>query len=151
MKIYEYDEQMADCLNEETGEFDLETFERLQMEKQAKLENLILYMKELKAGAEALGKEVATLQARKKACENKAERIKEFLLGYLAGEKFATSKVSVSYRTDKSVEIDDLSMIPAEFLKFTEPTADKVALKAALKEGTVEGCHLEEKRNMIIK
>ena len=65
------------------------------------------------------------------------------------------SNWTVSYRKSEAVEIEDATKIPAEFMrtpKMPEPAPDKVALKAALKEGReVPGARIEERRTLNIK
>ena len=46
----------------------------------------------------------------------------------------------------------DMSRLPSEFLKYSEPTADKTAIKAAIKEGKeVAGAEILVKNNLQIK
>ena len=94
MTLYEIDEAILACTDQETGEIiDPEALTALQMERDRKLENVALWVKDLKAEAEAIGNEVKALTARKKAAENKAERLKEWLVTALGGEIFKTSKL----------------------------------------------------------
>ena len=52
--LYEIDESIKALIDEETGEIaDFEAFEALNLERDAKLENIALYIKDLKADAEA--------------------------------------------------------------------------------------------------
>ena len=92
------------------------------------------------------------LAERQKSCENKAASWKKYLSSALDGEKFKTAKVSVSYRKSESVEIEDISLLDDDYLKFKEPEADKTKIKAALKNGvSLEGVTLVEKNNIQIK
>lgn len=111
MKLY----QIADALStfefqtdEATGEItNAQEWEALNAERGEKREALALWVKELTAEAAAIKAEEAALADRRKAKENKAARIKEYLAHDLAGEKFETARVAVGYRKTKAVEIDD--------------------------------------------
>ena len=54
MKLYEIDEQILGCIDAETGEIiDADMLNALQIERDAKIENVALWIKDLKAEAEA--------------------------------------------------------------------------------------------------
>ena len=62
MTLYEIDKAIMECVDLETGEIiDTEQLDKLTMEREAKLENVACWIKELKVEAEALkaGKTVA--------------------------------------------------------------------------------------------
>ena len=133
---------MADGVDEETGEVkvDFDALNALQMERDEKVENLALYVKDLVAEAKAIKGEEENLAKRRKVVERKAERAKEYLDYILGGEKFKTSKVSISYRTSKSVVpmegfMEWAKQFAPQFLRYKEPEADKTAIKAALDNG----------------
>ena len=68
------------------------------------------------------------------------------------GEKFKTARVNCSFRNSESVNVLDLSRIPSEYLRQAEPTADEIAIKAALQSGkTVEGAEIVTNTSVIIK
>lgn len=136
MNLYEIDSAIMDCVDMETGEIiDMEALEDLQMERDQKIEGIGCWIKNLLADAKALKEEKDNLAARQKAAENKAASLKTFLSRYLNGEKFKTAKVAISYRKSDSVDITEGAVIPEEYLKYSEPTPDKIGLKAALKAG----------------
>lgn len=151
--LYEIDAQIMECVDFETGEIiDVERLEALQMEFDSKVEGIALWIKSLVAEAKMVKEEKDNLATRQKACENKAESLKEYLASALGGEKFKTSKVSISYRKSKSVEVEDISLLDDDYLKFKEPEADKTKIKKALKDGIeLEGVILVEKNNIQIK
>lgn len=77
MTIYEIDARMAGLIDPETGELlDYEAFASLQMEREAKIENMALWYKDLTAEAKAIREEEKALAERRKSAENKAERLK---------------------------------------------------------------------------
>lgn len=151
MTLYEIEIAIANCIDEDGEIVDIEKLEALQMEKEAKLENVALWIKNLNAEAEALKAEKNALYARQKSAENKAEHLKEYLANALNGDKFKTTRVAVSFRKSTAVEIDPLIDLPEQFTKVKiEP--DKTELKKALASGEViEGARLVERQNLIIK
>ena len=69
MKLYEIDQAIMDCIDMETGEIvNEELLNDLQMERDAKIENVALWIKELKAEAEALKAEKLAFAERQKHC-----------------------------------------------------------------------------------
>jgi hypothetical protein len=153
MTLYEINAAITDCVDAETGEvIDFERLVALNMEREAKLENIALWIKDLTAEAAAIKAEKMKLAERQAAAENKAESLKEFLSEQLGGQKFSTARCAVSFRRTKSVNVTDLWKIPEEYLKYSDPTPDKKALGEALKAGqTIEGAELVEKLSTIIK
>ena len=153
MDLYEIDNAILDCVDVETGEiFDEEKFEELGLERDAKIENICLWIKNLKAEAEALKVEKDAFAKRQKAAEGKMESLKKYISNYLDGTSFESTKVKVSFRKSESLEIEEGTVVPDEYLKFKEPDVDKVALKLALKLGKqFEGISIVENQNIQIK
>lgn len=157
MNLYELNRAIADFdleIDEETGEVtNLDDLDALELERDTKVESIALWVKNLTAEAAAIKAEVQNLTKRQKAAENKAERLKDYLMGNLAGEKFKTPKVAISYRTSEAVEILDEDLIPEEFLAIkTEYKPDKKAIKDELKAGgEVEGAELVKRTSLQIK
>lgn len=141
MSIYEIDDSIMSLVDMETGEIeDEKRFDELQMERKQKVENIGCYYKNLVAEAKAMKEEEANLAQRRKAVENKAERIKNLLVYALNGKKFESPKVRCSYRKASSVQVDDGFVAWAQehaddLLTFKEPTPNKTAIKAALADG----------------
>ncbi len=153
MNLYEIESAIMDCVDEETGEIiDVEKLSKLQMESDKKVENIALFIKNLLAEATALKVEKDNLAKRQKACENKAESLKQYLSGFLCGEKFKTARVNISYRKSEAVEVSDISKIDDDYLKYSDPTVDKTKLKKALKDGIeIQGAQLVVNQNIQIK
>lgn len=157
MKLYEIEEAIMDVFDPETGEIlDEDKLARLEMERDKKIENIALYIKNLESDAEQIKAEKNALAAREKSAKNKAESLRMFLSGYLAGQKFSTPKVAISFRASTSVEADVGALmgsdIGQDYLKYAEPTADKTAIKKALQAGVeLPGCMLVTNQNMQIK
>lgn len=153
MNLYEIDAEILNCVDVETGEiFDVDRFEELNLTREAKIENICLWIKNLKAEAEALKAEKEVFDKRKKAVENKMESLKKYISGYLQGTSFESTKVKVSFRKSKSLEISEGAIIPNEYLLYVEPCVDKLGLKKAIVSGLkIDGVTIEENYNMIIR
>ena len=153
MKLYEIDQAIMDCIDMETGEIvNEELLNDLQMERDAKIENVVLWIKELKAEAEALKAEKLAFAERQKVTENKMESLKKWLAYALNGEKFKTVRTSVTFRTSEKVEIADIFKLDENYLRYKEPEADKDAIKKAIKAGQqVAGATLVSSTSVIIK
>ena len=161
--LYEIDEEILSCVDQETGEIlDTEKLDALQMEREEKLEGVALWVKDLKAEADAVKAEADKLTARKKALDNKIESIKTWLMMALGGEKLKTPRCNV-YQTNntKLNIIDEQSVVnwiqthsrePEQYLKFTLPEIRKDAVKAAIKDGAeIPGACLEQTESVVIK
>ena len=158
MTIYEINEQILNCIDLETGEIiDIDRLNDLQLERDTKIENVACWIKELKAEAEAIKAEKQTLAERQKVAENKAESLKKWLAYALDGQKFKTSKCSISYRKSESVEVteeglNNLIKEHDELLTYKAPEPNKTAIKQALKDGlSVQGVQLVQNTSTIIK
>lgn len=161
MTIYEIDARIAELIDPETGELlDYEAFASLQMEREAKIENMALWYKDLTAEAKAIREEEKALAERRRSAENKAERLKGYLDEALAGESYKSAKVAVSYRRSKAVEISDESAAISELessghndcIYYTAPRVNKVALARLLKDGgAVPGAELVERNNIQVR
>lgn len=153
MRLYEIDEAILNCIDTDTGEIlDADKLNALQIEREKKLENVALWIKNLTSDAEALKAEKQAFAERQKAAENKAESLKKWLTEALAGEKFKTTKVAVSFRKTKSVEVADIWKLDDSFVKYAEPTPDKAAIKKAIEAGQeVAGATLVENVSCSVK
>lgn len=153
MNLFQIDEEIMNCVDMETGEIiDTAKLDKLQMERDEKIENIGCWLKNLTADAEALKEQKLAFAERQKAAENKVESLKRYLTNYLAGQKFSTPKVVISFRKTSSVNVTDITAIPKKYLKVVEPTADKTAIKDAIKAGIcVAGAEIVEGRSISIK
>lgn len=97
------------------------------------------------------------LAERERTARNKAESLKQYLSNYMGGGKFSTSRVIISFRKSESVDVSDIKELMKldnadNYLKYSEPTPDKAAIKQAIKDGAkIPGCSLVEKNNIQIK
>lgn len=158
--LYEISTAYLDALEnlevDENGEINLLPLEEVNAELNTKLENIALYIKNCDAMAKSIKEEEANLAARRKAYENKAEHLKDYLsscMQFVGASKFETAKVKLSFRASESVEITNQNEIPKDFLVEKVTVApDKAAIKAAIKNGIlIPGAEIVRKENLQIK
>ncbi len=130
---------------DENGEFtgDIESIysslEELQEAREAKMENIALYAKNLASEASAIKNEEIILADRRKRLERKCERLEGILMNSLLQNnetKVSSPRFEAKIRYADNTEIEDESLIPKEYLVTkTEVKPDKTAIKKAIKEG----------------
>lgn len=155
MTLYEINRDILALVNEDGEIADIEAFEALNLAREQKIENVACWIKNLKADAAAIREEEKALSDRRRANENKAERLENFLAYALKGEKYNSPRVNITYRKSEAVELDVSDEVFmehfSEFVKVT-PTINKTAIKDALKAGITNiPAHLSERQNMQIK
>ena len=162
MTLYEIDKAIQEALegavDPESGEIIdeelLAAYDQLRMDRDQKVENIGLYIKNLEADAAAIKAEAKNLTARAKAAENKAEHLRNYMQFCLNGQKFQSPRLSVSFRRSQKVEVDQnrLFEIPEDYLRYKDPEDDKKRVSEALKAGEdIPGCTLVDSVSMIIK
>ena len=160
--LYEINQDILDCVDLETGEIlNVEKLDALQLEREAKLEGVALWVKDLKAEAEAVKAEADKLTARKKALENKIDGLKNWLLFALGGEKLSTARCKVYQTHSQRVNVTDEEQLfgyiyslsaPSAFLRYKDPELNKDEIKKAMKDGKeFPGAVLEETESVVIK
>jgi hypothetical protein len=152
-ELYQIDQSILACVDEETGTVvDEAALEALSMVREKKIEQIAICIKSLTAEAKMLKEEKDELQKRQVAAEKKAEAYKNFLLNYLHGEKFSSTKAVISFRSSESVDIVDEAIIPEDYWKPQDPVIDKAKIRTLLKEGTkIPGATLVKKQNITVK
>ena len=162
MNLYEINEAVQTAFNlavdPETGEVNEEQLvllEMLEMERDKKIENIALLIKNLRADAAALKAEKDTFAKRQKQAENKVNSLLSYLESALNGEKFSTDKCAISWHRSSKIVLNEGTTVydmDTHFLRMAEPELDKVAIKKALAEGlVVEGVHEEPSLSMTLK
>lgn len=155
--LYEIDKKiiecMTNCIDPDTGEItNSEQLEALQMERQTKLENVALYIKNLEADAATYKAEKQAFEKRQAAAEKEAESLSKWLKNALDGQRFKTDKTEVSFRKTQRVEVIDIWDLNEDFVKYSDPTPDKAAIKRAIKAGEeVKGAKLIDDISMTVK
>ena len=152
MNLYEIDREILACIDYETGEIlDSQRLEMLEMEKEKKIENIGLWIKNLEAEAEALKKEKDAFAAREKSAKNKVDQLKKYLESALWGEKFQTTKLSISFRTSTTLEMTENAEVPEQFRKYSF-VLDKTKMKESLQNGAnYKGFWLQKNQKIQIK
>lgn len=162
MTLYEIDAGIQELLSEvdpETGELiaDYEALDALLMEREAKIENIVLFIKNLSSDVRELKAEEAALAERRKKAEKKAERLREYVSHALGGERFQTPRCCVSFRKSAALELGEGFTEWAKehadtLLRYKEPEPDKAAIKSALAGGAeIPEAKLVQNTTMTIK
>ena len=156
MTLYEINEQIQKAIelgfNPETGEIlDESALEQLQLDRDEKIENICLFIKDLKAEAAALDAEKKNLDARASVAKKKSDSLSRYLQAMLDGEKFKTARCSISYRKTSAVIVDDENELPELCIRIRKEP-NKTAIKDYINAGvSVPGAHIEDRQSMIIK
>lgn len=157
MTIWEIDNAIAELVDPETGELlDFDKFAELSIERDKKIENMACWVVNMTAEAKAIREQEKILAERRKALENKSDRLKDYLDKILCGEKFKTAKVAVSYRKTTSVEVDEGFVAWAvdnapELLNYEDPKPSKTAIKEYLGTNACDFARLSAGQSMTIK
>ena len=158
MNLYEIENEIMSCVDMETGEIiDVEKLQQLEMERDIKIENIALWIKNLDAEAKAYKEEKDSFAQKQKVAENKAKSLKRYLTSFLAGTAYKSTKVNVSFRTSKTVDVFSMDALMRfdgcdDYLKYKEPEPDKTAIKNAIASGVdIPGCQIVENQNIQIK
>ena len=140
-------------IDEETGEIlNADELEAIELERDEKIENIALWIKNLASDAEAYKREKDNFAKKEQTAKKKIDSLKSYLTMCLAGEKFKTDRVQISWRKSEAVEILDPAKIPEGWLVPQEPKVDKAGIKAALKDGEeIPGVTLKENNSIQIK
>lgn len=153
MNLYQIEKELAALIDPETGEItDFEALDALSMERERKVDAIICLIKNRTAEAAACSAEAANFTARAKSAKAEAQRLTNYLGGFLDYTKTDSPHGSVSFRKTYAVEADE-SLVPVEFMvKHEEYTPDKKAIMARLKAGeAIPGCSIRESHSIVIK
>lgn len=154
MTLYEIEQAMLDCANEDGEVVDIDRLNELEMAREEKISNIACWIKDCKAEAEAIRAEKKALDKRLAVAENKEKSLENYLKVYLNGEKYKDGRCSISYRKSVSTKIDDdldVNTLPDEY-KRIKVEANKTAIKDALDAGIeIEGCSLVENTSVIVR
>lgn len=162
MTLYELNDKYRDLLEQyENGmevAYDIDTGEifsigdlldGLEMSITEKIDNTILYLKNLAAEEEAIDKEIANLTDRLKRKQKRRETLEQYLVNNLGDtRKLETPKykltVKFSERTSVPTKQEDIKALPSAFVKERVSLAvDKAAIKQAILSGaTIPGCEI---------
>lgn len=163
MKLYELDKALLDVIesgysvDEETGEilFEPTDLERLEADRNEKLEGCAIYLKGLNAEIAAMQAEKTKLEGRIRSRQRKADRMANYIitsLMFMGESKFETARVELKTRKSKFVDVWDAKKIPLDYIvrKMTE-APDKKAIAAAIKAGEeVPGADMAERVSLTL-
>lgn len=136
-----------------------DTLESLQFPIEQKAANVAMFVRNLEATAEAIKAAEGEMAKRRKALENRASSVREYLKVNMLRTgitKIECPLFKISVRDNPaSVRVIDESAIPSQFMRQPEPpppSPDKKAIGEALKSGDdVPGCVLERGNRLEIK
>lgn len=158
MTLYEIDKEIQALITEDGEIEDIERFDALAMERDKKIENVGCWVKNLDAEAAAMREEEKTLAERRRRLESKAERLKAYLDHALAGAKFESPRVAISYRKSKALEIQDEAVFKAWAKDYAPAllkvayTIDKTGVKNYIASGAECPCAvIAERKSMQVK
>lgn len=169
MTLYDIDAQIAALedaaeddmlIDAETGELISvsQALDALRMEREAKLENVACWVKNLIAEADAIREEEIRLMKRRKSAETKAERLKAWLLAAMTREdgttdKLKTGRVAISVKRNPPSTVVDDDLLPSTYkvAKITYQANKELIKRELLAGGEVPGAHLEYGRSVVIK
>ena len=153
MKLYEINEAILECIDQESGEvIDEEKLEELKLARDEKIHNIAAYIINLRAEAAVAKERAEVFTARKKAAENKAESLQRYLERQLDGQKWSDADFKIAWRTSQATEIIDEEAIPVDYKIAQAPKIDKAGLLRTLKMGKeIPGVRLVERQSMSVK
>lgn len=140
-------------IDPETGEIlNADELDKIELERDEKLENVALWIKNLTADAEAYKREKESFAEKERVAKNKVESLKSYLNFVLNGETFKSDRVNITYRKSSALNIIDEYVIPKKYFVKQAPKLDKMAIKEAIKSGKkVKGAEIVENKNIQIK
>ena len=136
-----------------------DTLEGLSGELEVKATNVAMFCRNLEASAEAIKGAEAQMAARRKAIENRAGRLRQYLKDNMERVcilKIESPFLALSIRKNPSaVHVEALELVPMEFFNPPmppPPVLDKKRVADALKSGKdVPGCRMEQGTRLEIK
>lgn len=160
MKIYEIRSEVRKALealqvDEETGEIiGTDLLDQTMEDAREKVANTARFIREEEADVEAMKKVIDDIKARMDTKKKRIEWLKHCALKGLEaiGSKVEEADIRVGTRKSTSVDVFDMDALPEEYrVEKVTVSANKTAIKNALKCGEVAGCRLVESLNLSIK
>jgi len=160
MNLYEIAGQYRAVLEMEPENDDelaaqMNALDELEGELTVKADNIVRYIRNLSAEADALKAEEAALYKKRKAAENKAERLKAYLAAQmtLCGLKeLKAGLFKLRFQpTTPAISIIDEAAIPEQYRK-VKIEIDRLAIRDALKAGEeVPGIEVQRGEALVIR
>lgn len=152
-----YDNGVEEIVDKETGEIRpiQEAIDELSLNKEEKVSNTILYLKNLKLLESGIRDEIKNLKARLEKAEKKRNDLERYVvLSMGENKKLETPQYTLTVRpsveTIAPTKKEDIMKLPVCFrVRSYTWKADKTAIKKALEDGAeVYGCQLAYKKNL---
>jgi hypothetical protein len=162
ISIYQIEQsynQLAEQLIDNDGELTTELAEQLAITEEQLQNKSVAYsfvIKQMDADIDIIDAEIKRLQAAKKQREKATEYLKDRIkhaMDLFSIDEIKTPLVKINFRKSESVEVDDVNSLPYAYktVKVVE-TADKVAIKEAIKNGAdIIGCRVVTNKNLQIR
>jgi len=164
MNLYQISQDLFEQLSApgidlETGEIDDAAYgariDSLALSFDDKALNVAKYIKSLGAERDAIKSAMEPMQDRVKRLDKRAEYLSEYLLNMCSQQDRwpADAQVKLGSRKSTSVQIDDESKLPPQYVKQSVvESIDKRLIGQDLKQGiTIDGATLVEKHNLQIR
>lgn len=136
-----------------------DTLESVSGDLETKAVNVAMFIRNIESSAEQIKQAEKQMAERRKALENKATSVKQYLFDNM--KRVEVTKIDSPYfsltikKNPPKLVIDDAGKIPTNMYIYPEPPApypDNEAIKSALKNGVeIEGAHLEQGERLEIK
>ena len=158
--LYEIDADLAALINDDGEVLDEEALTALAMERDEKIEGVVLAIKNLQHFIADMKEEEKALAERRIKYEKKVEGMTYWLNNVLNGEPFETAQASVKFRKSPCTEVTDTAAVIKflqengleDYLKYTDPKIKLTELSNAIKSGKkIPFVQFVEKNNIQIK
>ena len=156
MNLYEITALQQAAEQEEDAEIKQDLQELISIELEKKSNNIIYAIKNLESNNVAIDAEIERLKAIKERNIKNVDSIKNHILNFMKTnniDKIQTDLATFSLRKSKSTQIDNIELLPQEFVTVKQTfQPDKTAIKKAIEAGKeVAGAHIIENVSLQIK
>src|SRR5574343_612996 len=139
---------------EQADDIYADTLEGASGDLEEKLLNIAKIAANLEAEAEAISVAIARQKARKDSLSKKSEALRKRAISVMQQHDLSPrdAEICLKLRKSEAVEIDDLSELPADYIREkVSKEADKQLIKKAIKDGfSVPGAHIESRVSLVI-
>ena len=156
MNLYEITALQQAAEQEEDAEIKKDLQEIIAIELEKKSNNIIYAIKNLEGNNIAIDAEIERLKTIKEKNIKNVDSIKNHILNFMKTnniDKIQTDLATFSTRKSKSTQIDNIELIPSEFITVKQTfQPDKTAIKKAIEAGKkVTGATIIENVSLQIK
>ena len=156
MNLYEITALQQAAEQEEDAEIKKDLQEIIAIELEKKSNNIIYAIKNLEGNNIAIDAEIERLKTIKERNIKNVDSIKNHILNFMKTnniDKIQTDLATFSTRKSKSTQIDNIELIPSEFITVKQTfQPDKTAIKKAIEAGKeVAGATIIENVSLQIK